>query len=149
MFPAAIKGRDNGYTLLELLVVLTIIALIMAIIPNVYTRVFPNFKTRQFVNDLVNSARELREQARREGKIVFMEIDTEKNIIQLPDLSLEIPDFITFDYQGVEQFGRLDEKRIYFYPNGLSSGGLVSIKRGSIHIEVKFSWITGAVKVVE
>ncbi len=149
MCPVAIKSRDSGYTLLELLVVLAIIALVMTIVPNVYTRIFPNFETRQFVNDFVNTARSLRERAKREGIIVYLEVDTAEHTIKSSQVSFTIPGSVTLEYKGVKEFSDNGEQRIYFYPNGISSGGTVTIKRGAIEIDVEFSWITGAVKVVD
>jgi general secretion pathway protein H len=158
--PPARRKDEAGYTLLELLVVVAIIAMLMAVAPTAYGLFVPNFQARQFANELANVARDMRRHAV-EAKVV--------NTIHLPEDSsmlrlsryyldgsgvvqhdaamLEAPVALTVTLAhpgGWQAAGNAD---VEFYPSGGSSGGVFTVARGEVRVLVEIDWITGAVAV--
>jgi general secretion pathway protein H len=146
--------NDTGHTFLELLIVIAIIALIIGVAPNVYSNVIGNYQTYQFANDVVNASQRLRNESMTSGIVNMIEINTETNTFSGVKTMLDIPGNTEIKYSDENSFSSFtkalanDETvpKIYFYPNGLSSGGKLTIENGNISIPIIFEWHTGNVK---
>lgn len=149
MFPAKISRCEAGYTLLELLVVLGVIALMVAVVPSIYSSLVPSFQFAQFANTVANVSRDTREQARQEGRQLTILIDAEKNQIITPQNSLSPPAAFDVALESASPFSDGELDSITFYPNGMSSGGRLILRHNSLTRTIEYDWISGAVEVVE
>ncbi|MBO6504469.1 MAG: prepilin-type N-terminal cleavage/methylation domain-containing protein [Kordiimonadaceae bacterium] len=147
MFPASIRGGDAGFTLLELLVVLAILSMVIAAAPTLYSAALPSFKVRQFANDVANAGRFLRERARSEGIEGALMVNEDLNLISTDALVLEMPDDVDVTFAPHVAYGRSSDDAVQFYTTGLNSGGVVSITRRGLTVDVTFDWITGSIEV--
>ena len=145
--PASISTRESGYTLLELLVVVAIISMAVALVPNVYARMVPSYHVRQFSNELVNVARGLREAAMRERKVTWLAIREEHKTLELSDGFLKSPSGVVLTFSDDEAIELNADNTIYFYPNGMSSGGKIVVLRDAYSATIAIDWISGAIGI--
>lgn len=138
---------DQGYTLLELLVVMAIISMIVAAAPAVYARLVPGYEVRQFANELAIHMRELRERARETGTTEVVQFAQDTKMLVKAGTGLELPHEMEIVYTPAEIWATADEEQLYFYPNGASNGGEVALKRQNLDVRVKIDWVSGAIEV--
>lgn len=141
-------ARDGGYTLLELLVVVAIIAMALAATPTLYARMVPNFEVRQFASDVATFARRARERAKRSQTVTgFLYSPAGEVLASLDDEELSIPSGVAISFERAVDWHNVAENRVEFYPSGASSGGRIEIRRGGVMAAVTIDWVSGAVKV--
>ena len=146
---AITSGSDAGYTLLELLVVLAIVAMMMASAPTLYGRIVPSFEVRQFAADVATFARRAREKARLSQQVTgFVYSPGTKTLVSI-DGNLPFPSGMVVEFVRPVPWGNVGENRVEFYPSGASSGGTFDISRGAASAEVEINWVSGAVKVTQ
>ena len=119
-------AAERGFTLLELLVVLTIMALVTVI-------ALPHFRDprepglRQVGRDIAGELRTTRLQAMRTGKITGLAADS---------LGPRLPS--GFHIKG---------DKVVFYPDGRSSGGSFELADPTSSAKIAVDWLTGTVAV--
>jgi general secretion pathway protein H len=142
-------GRpEQGFTLVELLVVLTIIALAMAAVPRMLTSL-PSIRLRTAADDMVATLRELHQQAIRRGETTELILDTAARVYQtssdpaprrLPEIVAELG----FNSTAVLPSGT--NASIRFFADGSATGGTVLFKNGERLAAIKVDWLTGRVR---
>ena len=143
-------GKDSdGFSLLELVVVLFLIALSLAIVvPNI-GKGLQDREVRVSALGLAAAARELRSRALFDGMPQELLLDVPQNsylIAQSEEVRLPAEvKFISVD--GGESIDR-DLKRFYFFPNGSNLGGEIVIgSEKSVSYLVRLEALTGKVEV--
>ena len=148
--PAADAGTQ-GFTLLELLIALAIAALL-------FVFVVPAGSRQRDHGELANAARAMaaglrltRLEAVNAGRSAVFTIDVDHALYQPAGAArAALP-------RGV-QLALVTQRReargaalgdIRFFPDGSSSGGAVTLSRGSDRFEVQVNWLTGGVSVHE
>ena len=141
----------SGFTLLELLVVMTIVALIYAVLPSGLfggSGVELRVTARQVADDL----RRARGQAIASNQDTAFLLDVENRrfgiagrgeLEPLPD-SIEAKILTAAEEQVVEGQGL-----IRFFPDGSSTGGSVTLSGAGRSYEVSVRWLTGEVRLAE
>lgn len=147
-FPAETKKSDTGYTLLELLVVVAVISMAIALAPNVYARLVPSFQVRQFSNDIINEARSLRQRAVDERMITWLAVRENDNTLHLSNGFLAMPGGVELAFSDEKAIEPNKDGTIYFYPNGMSSGGEVIVQKDTYEAVIAVDWISGAIGLV-
>jgi general secretion pathway protein H len=133
--------RDNGYTLLELLVVLGIIGLIAAFAVPVAGRTIDGVALQADTRSLVVMLRRLESQAVEKQQTISVTITDGKLVTSSGD-ELDPPDGGTIAF-----LGKTD--RIDLFPDGSSNGGKLAIARDDQSLEIDVGWLSGEVKVAE
>ena len=143
-----------GFTLLELLVVLTIAGLLTALAPPLYSKAVPGAMLKNTSLDLAISLREARSKAINSGKGVnFTLLANPPSYVIGNTAVVPLPDGIivaAYDYPGLLSGSLVknpaledDEILIAFYPDGSSSGASVAISNGATAHRIDISWLTG------
>ncbi|UTW58737.1 prepilin-type N-terminal cleavage/methylation domain-containing protein [Kordiimonas sp. SCSIO 12603] len=139
---------EDGFTLLEALVVIAIISFVVAITPYAYTRFIPQYQMKQFAYTVANNARSLRIQAAEEQRITRLEIVEGRQIrIVGTDEFLDAPTGTELDFNPNSLWPEEANNQVVFYPGGGSSGGEITLRNGRLSIDLKVNWVSGAVDV--
>lgn len=140
-----------GFTLLELLVALTLVSLLLAIaVPALI--VPPGVELRSAADLVATGLRQARLTAIREQRPVALLLDVDARALQveggrrvrtLPrDVQLEL-------YTAQREIVGARRGGIRFYPDGTSTGGRVMLTREGLRTEVDVEWLTGRIRVRE
>jgi len=145
----AARRRDHGFTLLEVMAVIVVIALATALIANTIGGGLGQARVRAAAKDLVAALRYTRSQAVVKGQAQALTLDVEKRAYQAPGRGwVELPDGMQLTMLTAAQ-ERVDEGvgRIRFFPDGASTGGNVRLIRGEAEWQINVAWLTGEVSL--
>ena len=141
-------GNNSGFTLVELLVVLAILALALAVVPPSLTGAIDSARFKSAQRDLVSALRYARSRAVNSQQAASVEINVKQGTMQVAgrQRTLSIPDdaALTLVTAQREQLSA-DEGAIRFYPDGSSTGGQVRFSRGDQVWSIDVDWLTGRV----
>ncbi len=156
MIPAGSVGvipvqRRRGFTLVEMLAVLTLIALVAGVAAGLIGSNLGSAKTRAAVRDLTAALRQTRGLAIVKGEARSLEVDVDARTYQVPGKNaVQLPEELSMKLltAATEQTG--DSKGlIRFFPDGSSSGGRITLKRDDHEWRVEIAWLTGEVRIEE
>jgi general secretion pathway protein H len=145
----------GGFTLLELLVVLALAGLLMSLVPGLISAAVPGSKLRIESRDLAANLRESRNRAIAIGQKldVTIEFDPPQYIVANEEPH-ELAAGITIaarkdqelqpDY-ALRQFGQShgDRFTVRFYPDGSSSGAVITLRNSPLAYTVMVDWLLG------
>ncbi|KAF1714241.1 type II secretion system protein GspH [Pseudoxanthomonas yeongjuensis] len=141
------SGRAPGFTLLEVLVVLIIIAMATTLAAMVFSGGLDGMRLRSSSKEIAAQLRYTRTQAIASGQPQRFTIDPRGHRWQAAgNRQGKIPPSLGVDFIGAREVQpRAGEGGILFFPDGASTGGRVrlSVKRAAWRIDV--SWLTGEV----
>ena len=145
------SGRHStGFTLVELLVVLAMIALLVTLARPMYQAAVPGARVRAEVLDLARSLRESRHRAITSGKVVAVQFDPEQASYAIDG------DVVTLS--GSTELKTLTRNlqdddevllRLEFHPDGSSTGASVEVLGTRVGYRVDVDWLTGRIRVAE
>ena len=141
------RARQNGFTLVEMVAVVVLIAILLSIVSLGFTKSLNNAKVQAASRDLVAALRYTRGQAIVRGQQTALDIDLQNNTYQAPGKAVvQLPremrmTLLTADSEQTSA----TSGRIRFFPDGASTGGHISIYMGQREWRVNVSWLTGQV----
>lgn len=145
------RRSSRGFSLIELIAVLTLIAVVAGMGVYSLSRNLQGAKTRAAARDLTAALRYTRGQAIIKHEQRALEIDVEERSYQAPEKSVvQLPAGLDMKLLTAvtEQTG--DSKgQIRFFPDGSSSGGRVTLIRGNYEWRIDIAWLTGEVRMEE
>ncbi len=143
--------HSQGFTLLEMILVLVIAAVLAAVaVPNMQPAI-ANMQLRAATQDVASALRHARGQALKRGSEAVFVLNVNRHFYRvagrakpyaLPEsvkLSLFTADFLMDEGQG----------SIVFYPDGSASGGRVTLEGGGRTRLVDVNWLTGNIVIRE
>ena len=139
--------RAAGFTLIELVAVIVLIALIFAMVSLSFSKSLASAKVQAASRDLVAALRYTRGQAIVTGKSTSLELDIENNRYMVPPRRVvNLPSnmrmsLLTADNEVTGQ----SSGRIRFFPDGASTGGHISVFLGNDEWRINVDWLTGMV----
>lgn len=141
------SGRAPGFTLLEVLVVLLIIAMATTLAAMVFSGGLDGMRLRSSSKEIAAQLRYTRTQAIASGQPQRFTIDPRGHRWQAAgNRQGKIPPSLGVDFIGAREVQpRAGEGAILFFPDGASTGGRVqlSVKRAVWRVDV--SWLTGEI----
>lgn len=146
-----------GFTLVELLVVLTILGLLLVIAPISFANLLPGVALKADVREAAALLKQTRNRALRDNAEATLLVDTEAKILVaevVDPKSDALPNRVEFD-EDVEmelltaQSEVIDSfrGRIRFFPDGTSTGGGIVFATSGGKYHVLVDWLTGQVEI--
>ena len=143
--------RNAGFTLVEMLCVLSIVALLAGValpaIPRATSRPRLEAYTLQAAAILIGD----RNAAIRRHAAISTVLDAGARTIRsgAGDSHVQFPRDVAFDALLAQRCGgRRVGSTIDFFPNGMSCGGSIGLMRGDAGYQIRVNWLTGGVEVV-
>ncbi len=145
------RSPENGFTLLEMLVVILLIGIAAAAVAVSVTRGLDAARVRAAGTDLAAALRYTRTQAIVHAEPEVFTLDVRARSYTAPGKSPRtLPRHMRLrvtSAAGDQREGHV--ARIRFFPDGSSTGGHVVLQRGARQWRVNVAWLTGAVSVSE
>jgi general secretion pathway protein H len=153
MMPSrAMPGRHRGVTLLELLIVLTLMALIAAMVLPMFSGEVSGTDLKTAARDVAAGLRLARDRAISQRSESLLELNLETRTFRVwPDEgSHHLPAKIELKLYTAQR-DLLNEKvgAIRFFPDGGSNGGRITLAAGERKYDVDVDWLTGRVAILE
>lgn len=142
---------QRGFTLIEIIVVLMLIALVVTIASVSVGQGLTGARVRSASRDLVAALRYTRGQAIVSQSEQVLELDLEhftytapkRNPVELPkDMELRL-------LTAQQELTGEKSGRIRFYPDGSSTGGRIKVIRGQRAWDIEIAWLTGEIALRE
>ncbi len=144
-------GQDNtrfcsGFSLVELLVVLTIISILVSSISFVVINKQDNLNST--VTHIIQQLRLIQQQAIRDDQPYQVEINLGDNQISFVDDFVELSEEVALTVRTAENQVINDQVvGVTFYPDGSSSGGTITLESGNDLFEISIVWISGKIEL--
>ena len=143
-------GGAQGFTLLELIVVLAIIALVIALVPGLMLRPQPGLDIEVAARALADGLRRTRSQAMVSNREEVFAVDVEQGLFRAGrdrplkqlDRNIELR-LYTAEAELIDR----ESGRIRFFPDGSSTGGAIDLRLADQHQRVSVDWLTGQVEI--
>ena len=140
--------REVGFTLLEMLVAITIAAVVMGVSAPAMQRLYQSSQYHSAVSDTVTMLSSARYQAIRRGGQADVVINPESREISLGTKVHSLPKNLRMEVLGSRELNRDGAGIIRFYPDGGSSGGYVNLtSENDKTVQVQVDWLLGRVKL--
>ena len=145
------NGAERGFTLLEMVCVLAIIAMLASVLLPLIPRQTSRSRLQAYALQAATLLKADRNAAIRRGSDVVTVVDAGTRSIHSGATSetVRIPDDVHFDALLPETCRqRAALSTISFFANGMSCGGTIALTRLDTGYEVRVNWLTGGVEIV-
>jgi general secretion pathway protein H len=147
-----VSPHQSGFTLLEMLVVLGLLALTYALIPPMFSIGGSTTELKAGARQVAAALRNARSQAIVSRSEATLTLDVEARNFRLSGNSKprNLPrqlDIGVFTSQG--EVIDASTAAIRFYPDGSSTGGRVTLSMGERKFHVDVDWLTGQVEILD
>jgi general secretion pathway protein H len=145
------RPHEAGFTLFEVLVALTILAVLLAVaVPAL--RPSPAVELRGAAGTLSTALRQTRMEAIKQGKPLALIVNVEERSLQLESKQKkrQLSEHLHLELFTAES-EMLDDGvgGIRFYPDGSSTGGRVTLEYEDLRSLVDVEWLTGRIRVLD
>ena len=145
---APATDTESGFTLLELLVAISIAALVLGVSAPAMQRLYKSMQYHGAVNDVVTLLSSARYEAIRKGGHQDVLINPATREIKLAEKVQALPDSLRLEVLGTRELNRDGAGVIRFYANGSSSGGFVNMQHNNGKaVQVQVDWLLGRVSL--
>ena len=142
--------KCRGFTLLEVMVVLVIMALILVIVPPFLPNVMASIHVKSAARELAASLKHARTQAidHQQETTLIVNVDERNYTLnkKLKTLTLPIDASLSLITAKSEQLSE-SEGQVRFFPDGSSTGGQVKLAYKDQEYLIDVHWLTGRVKI--
>lgn len=140
-----VRGAEGGFTLLELMVALSIAVLMLATAPFAVMRAYETMQYRATVKEVIAGLKSARLDAMRKGRSVAFLVDLEQRRFGTESrLDHTLPEQLEIRLVLADVEIRGVQGGVRFYPDGSSTGGSVELIRpGGGGVRVEVDWLLG------
>lgn len=148
----SVRVASGGFTMIELLVVLTLMGLLMALVVPMFGGGVSNTELKSTARSLASGLRAARGQAINQHGEALLQVNVaahtfsvppDPRVHQMPE-RIDIKLFTAQRDLINEQVGA-----IRFFPDGGSNGGRITLAAGERKYDVDVDWLTGRVAILE
>ena len=138
-------GKSQGFTLVELMVVMVIIALVMGLVATSISRSISGAEARAASRKLVASLRYTRARAIIDKKEQVFEVNTDDRSYQAPGREqVNLPEGVELTITTARsEITSEAVSGIRFFPDGGSTGGHIELTVNDREYRVNIAWLTG------
>ena len=144
--------RDQGFTLIELIVVMAMIGLIAALATPDFHRAMPGMELRSSLDTLAAELRRTRASALRDGAPRALTIDlAEASYRNASGRRIALPEQVEISVTTgqAELNAANNTARILFFPDGTAVGADIRLTRTDEKHRIHVDWLTGRVRLNE
>ena len=145
------RSSERGFTLLEMVCVLALIAMIAAVLLPFMPSHTSRSRLQGYVLQTAALLKEDRNVAIRRGIAVATLVDTRSRLIRSGSSAdvVRIPDDVYFEAVLPRTCNQREAlSTISFFASGMSCGGAVALTRADVGYEVRVNWLTGRIEIV-
>lgn len=145
-------ARTDGFTLLELLVVLAIVALMTAIAAPRFAAALPGAELDSGARKLAAGLREARSLAVSTNRAVPFTLRGDANLYTIGrgGESRQLPGKLAITLvTGRREISGANQGSIRFFPDGSSTGGRIELKGAGGKRSIEVDWLTGRIRLGE
>lgn len=142
-------SKSRGFTLVELMVVMVIIALVMGLVATSMSRSISGAEARAASRKLVASLRYTRARAIIDKQERVFQVDTDNRSYQAPGRKLvQLPEGVDVTLTTARSEMTSEAVGgIRFFPDGGSTGGHIELTVNDREYRVNIAWLTGEAKL--
>ena len=140
----------KGFTIIEMLIVLTIIGIITAGLAPSFAPQLERAKLQSCLRDISSGLRQARGLAQISGReVVFsINLNTKTYTFSNAAKTFKLPKEFSFSIFTVSnEILNSDNGGVRFYPDGSSSGGRIQVQTSNISLLIDVNWLTGKVTI--
>lgn len=148
--PPDMESEIAGFTLIEMLLVMTLMGLLMALVVPAFLEMMPGVKLHRSAVQLAAALRSARSTAVLRASETSVEIDQEQGEygIEGAGRRYKLGGRIRWMDADFAPAPAADEmQRIRFFPHGGSSGAAFALENDDHRYQIRVDWLTGAVKI--
>ena len=143
---------SRGFTLIEILVVLVIASLMISLVPPLFSGAVSSTQLKGSARDLAIALRETRSKAiiHNSEQLVYLDLKTPRYRIGNAKPQT-LPEDVMMAVEVVTG-ATLTEKTqhvVRFFPDGSSSGELITLSGGNRAYHLQLNWLTGSITITE
>ena len=140
------KKNDSGFTIVELLIAITIVGVVMAASVPASIRFYESIQYRQAIRGVITTLSSARYKAVNSGSTQDVSINPDTNTVRLNERTTQLPLSFNIVVRAARELNRDGEGVFRFYPEGGSSGGDVEIARpNGSGVKITVDWLVGRV----
>lgn len=141
------SDAEAGYSLIELLVTLSIVALLVALVPAVSIDTLRHGSAKNIHAQITADLKYSRIRARNEGKAVSVTILDNGSAYKIGGTSSQtnLPEGFVLSYKPFRDLQEASVSSLQFYPEGSSTGGVLLLSNGNNERKFSIHWLTGAI----
>lgn len=146
------SGRSQGFTLIELVVVLVIAGAITAVVPPLIANAFPGIQLKGAARELGAAMRYARNHALTSRKESVVTVDAESRRVSVTgkEGGFSLPEALDIKMLTAESESSGERTgAIRFFPQGGSTGGRITLAFNERSYSVDVDWLTGQVRVMQ
>ncbi|MCP1337879.1 GspH/FimT family pseudopilin [Futiania mangrovi] len=143
--PTDAREAERGLTLLEVLVVLSLLGFALVAIGNVTGATARRTALETAVQQTADTLQAARTRAIGSGLPVAVEIDAEAGRIGWPAHEVRVGTSVRLEAVLAREAAHDGMGRIVFFPDGTSTGGSLTLRTADARHTVAVHWLTGAV----
>ncbi len=149
--PSAKRRADAGFTLLETVCVLAILAMLAAIVIPALPQGTSRARLESYAIATAALLKSDHDAAIRRGSQIATEVNAAARLIRSgsTDRVVRIPDDVAFDALLAARCRQYTVRStIHFFPSGMSCGGAIALTRLGFGYEIRVNWLTGGIEIV-
>lgn len=158
------RGRQTGFTLLELIVVLVLLGIIAVLVAPGLGGSLENAKLKTASRELLTALRVQRSEAIAQGRIITLRFAGDESNYRIDGEPVNLAEGLSVVYQAAtgavsqgvqgpdvqgEALPVTGNNDLAFYPDGSSSGALLQLRLGEGLRYIRIDWLTGAVSLLD
>jgi len=143
-------NSSRGFSLLEIMVVMVIAGLMIALVPPLFSGAVSGTKLKGSARDLAIVLRETRSQAiiRNAEQLVHLDLETPRYRVG-NGKPQALPEDVVMAVQLITgaTVAEMSQHVVRFFPDGSSSGELITLSGGNQAYHLHLNWLTGSIAI--